>query len=423
MNRLRTTECPAETLRRFSGYRSSFTVSPTFRAISLPFPAVIRLGDGLIQITSTRKRQRIRYVVVDPRGKVTAPTVQSKSPPRIKQDLDDMTEDPEPAAEPTARELIQQRLAKLKISISDAIPYRLESVFAETSGWGGNAEIKRRAKLIGRVEPKLDEILLPNEEVLYVAKGVQHSFLESYLLGIWASLLNQTVFVLTNLRLLMMRSNSGGKPQETLWVIYYSEIEKFTPSWTGNLTLKLQDRKSLLFAGFSKRDRKAMPTIFEKAIEQYERLGFAPDVSQSRENLCSHCYQVVPKSKYVCRGCGAEYWKPRQLALRSLIFPSWGDFCMKHYGIASVELVGYVASWIAALNALASDTTDGLIIALMIFVIEHPLDAILTYNVASKGLNPRRGPDPDRIGEDKDDDDEYDKDDDDEEFDDVEEVI
>ena len=126
----------------------------------------------------------------------------------------------EPEPEPTERELIRQRLAKLKISISDDIPYRLESVFAQTTGWGGNGEIKRRAKLLRNVEPKLYEILLPSEEVLYVAKGVQHSFLESYLMGVWASLLNQTVFVLTNLRLLMMRSNSSGKPQETLWVIY-----------------------------------------------------------------------------------------------------------------------------------------------------------------------------------------------------------
>ena len=95
--------------------------------------------------------------------------------------------------EPTVRELIRQRLAKLKISISDDIPYRLESVFAQTTGWGGNGEIKRRAKLLVKVEPKLGEILLPKEEVLYVAKGVQHSFLESYLMGVWANLLNQTV--------------------------------------------------------------------------------------------------------------------------------------------------------------------------------------------------------------------------------------
>ncbi len=299
----------------------------------------------------------------------------------------------------TERDEVLDRLAKLKIALDQDIPYRWETVFAETSGWGSNSEIKRRAKLLKQVGPTLREMLLPNEEVLYVAKGVQYSLAESYLMGAWlASVLNQTVFVLTNLRLLMMRSNGSGKPQETYWVIYYSEIEQFKPYWTGVLKLRLQDRKQYTFTGFSKRDRKAMPAIFEEAIEQYQRLGFSPEVSQSRENLCSHCFQIVPKADYVCDSCGAVYWTPKELALRSLVFPSWGDFCMKHYGVASVELVGYAFSWIVAINALMGpDMVDGLIVALLIFVIEHPVDAMLTYNVARKGLNPRRGPNPDHV--------------------------
>jgi len=299
----------------------------------------------------------------------------------------------------TERDVILDRLSKLRISVDADIPYRWESVFAETAGWGGNGEIKRRAKLLKQVGPQLREMLLPNEEVLYVAKGVQYSLAESYFMGAWlASILNQTVFVLTNLRLLMMRSTSAGKPIEMFWVIYYSEIDQFKPYWTGVLKLKLQDRKLYTFTGFSKRDRKAMPVIFEEAIEQYQRLGFAPDVSQSRENLCAHCFQIVPKSEFVCNSCGAEYWTPKQLALRSLVFPSWGDFCMKHYGVATVELVGYGFSWVVAINALAGpDMVDGLIVALLIFVIEHPVDAFLTYHVARKGLNPRRGPNPDHV--------------------------
>lgn len=297
------------------------------------------------------------------------------------------------------REQLLQRLAKLKVTVDEDLPYRLESVFAETSGWGGNGEIKRRSKLLRNVGPKLGEMLLPNEEVLYVAKGVQYSLLENYLMGaLWATLLNQTVFVLTNLRLLMMRSNGSGKPKEAFWLMYYSEIDKFKPSWTGVLSLKLQDRKNLTFTGFSKRDRKAMPKIFEDAIEQYQRLGFEPSVSQSLENLCAHCFKIVPKGEFDCRGCGAQYWTPGQLALRSLIFPSWGDFCMKHYGIATMELIGYCVSWGVAVNALMGpDLEHGLIIAVLIFVFEHPLDAFLTYNVAKKGLNSRRGPDPDRV--------------------------
>lgn len=137
-----------------------------------------------------------------------------------------------------------------------------------------------------------------------------------------------------------------------------------------------------------------MPRIFQEALDNYRKLGFHPPVSQSRENLCSHCFQVIPKGRYVCRHCGSEFWTPKDLAIRSLIFPSWGDLCMKHYHFATVEMIGYATSWFVAIQQLTGpNPEEGLLFAGMIFVLAHPVDAILTYLVAKKGLNPRRGPD------------------------------
>ena len=48
------------------------------------YPAVIQSGDGLVHITYTWKRQRVRQVVVDPKRLTTAPMVQSQWPPEIK---------------------------------------------------------------------------------------------------------------------------------------------------------------------------------------------------------------------------------------------------------------------------------------------------------------------------------------------------
>ena len=126
-----------------------------------------------------------------------------------------------------------------------------------------------------------------------------------------------------------------------------------------------------------------MPTIFQDALDNYRKLNFHPTVSQSRENLCSHCFQVVPKDHYVCRNCGSDFWTPKELALRSLIFPSWGDFCMKHYHFATVELIGYVFSWWWAISILTrANPGDGWIAVGLIFIFAHPVDAILTYSVA-----------------------------------------
>ena len=134
-----------------------------------------------------------------------------------------------------------------------------------------------------------------------------------------------------------------------------------------------------------------MPGIFQKAADNYRRLEFAPSTSQSREDLCCRCFQIIPKGEFACENCGAEYWRPRELALRSLIFPSWGDLCMKHYGFALFELAGYLVSWtVAVMKLKGNDPLEGWLLIGLIFVLEHPIDAILTYNIASKGLNHRR---------------------------------
>jgi len=63
--------------------------------------------------------------------------------------------------------------------------------------------------------------------VLYVAKDVQLKFWEQYFMGVWAQLINQTVFVLTNGPLLMFNTNNNGKPKPSFWMVYFSAIVKF----------------------------------------------------------------------------------------------------------------------------------------------------------------------------------------------------
>lgn len=299
----------------------------------------------------------------------------------------------EPPAVPTA----QWRLEELGLALDPAIGYRVESLFPKVAGMGWKGAIKKKHGLIARVEPVLRQALAPNERVLYVAKGVQYSFAEQYFMGIWAQTINQTVFVLTNARLLMLRSNSKGTPKHTFWSIYYSQIEAFKPSWTGVVELRLRDGTKLKFTGFPKADRRAMPELFQQALESFRKHGFDPQVTQSMENLCSHCFGRVSKGEYVCERCGAEFWTPKAVALRSLVIPSWGDVCMKHYVLATVEMIGFVVAWSIAAGAILSglgngEWIGGVFVAAMVLVFTHGVDAALTYAIAKKGLHPRRGP-------------------------------
>ena len=301
----------------------------------------------------------------------------------------------------TGADSVAAKLESLGIHLDPGIPYRLESMFPRLEGWGAKGELKRKGKIIRNVEPKLAEMLRDGEEVLYIAKGVQYSFAEHYFMGVWAMTINQTVFVLTNVRLIMLRTNSSGVPKETAWMVYYSQIEKLKGGWTGMMSLKLDDGRKLQFSGFSKLDRSTMPQVFEQALEKYREHGFEPEVTQSLENLCGYCHGRVPKDEYECRRCGAEFWKPSAVALRSLVFPSWGDFVLKHYVVMGVELIGYAVTWIVAgVLVIAALSGGGDPLELLIAVglgaffiaIAHTVDGAVTYFVAKKGLHPRRGP-------------------------------
>ncbi|MBX3436519.1 MAG: hypothetical protein KF861_03440 [Planctomycetaceae bacterium] len=294
----------------------------------------------------------------------------------------------ESAADPTAA-----RLAALGVALDPEIDYRLSTVFPKLEGWGVKGAIKRKAKLIKQIEPHLKEMLHPGEEVLFVSKGVQYSFAEQYFMGLWAATINQTVFVLTNLRLLMLRTRSNGRPKETFWTLYYNQIQKFKGGWTGMLELKLRDGRKLKFSGFPKLDRKTMPQVFEQTLEGYRTQGFDPQVSQSLENLCSGCFTVVPKQQFDCEDCGVSFWRPRDVALRSLFIPSWGDIVMKHYTIAVVELIGAAIAWFIAFSMIFKFVRNGdpvaLIVAAVVLFFTHVVDAMVTYHVAGKGLHPR----------------------------------
>lgn len=294
--------------------------------------------------------------------------------------------------QPVTAERVIEKLAELNLTIDSTLPYRLEQMFPRVTGWGSKAEIKARVKLLNAAELTIDKMLLPSEEIIFVSKGVQNSIVEALTIGaLWANMINQTVFILTNARLLMAHCDRRGRISEPCWMIYYSEIDSFKTRFTGTVTIKLKTGGKLQFTGFPKTDRKTMPKLFEQVVENYREHGFQPDCSQSRENLCSHCFQVVPAGEFECGECGSQFWKPSEIAMRSALFPAWGDILMKHYPLAIVELLGYVFTWIIVAAAIGEGKYG---LAAGLLVAAHGFDALVTTMIARKGLHTRKAGTP-----------------------------
>jgi hypothetical protein len=299
-------------------------------------------------------------------------------------------------AQAIAEEQVLAKLAELRLDFPERIEFHWPTMFAKINGWGANKYIRTKHKLILNAAPVLEQMLKPGEQVLHVGKGVYYSLIEQYFLGaLVANAINQTVFVLTNLRLIMLHSNSKGKPHAPYWTVYYNQIAKFKGKWTGTVQLKMVDGKSLTFSGFARLDRKHMPQVFERTLELYRELNFNPHASQSQENLCGQCFEAVAKGHYTCETCGSVFWKPRDIALRSLIFPSWGDWIMGHRGVATLELIGYGITWLLILATFGEQQgePDGVvgaaIVALILLSMAHSGDAFITYMIARKGLHAR----------------------------------
>ena len=279
-------------------------------------------------------------------------------------------------------------LEDLGLSLNPNVQWNTASMFPKVKGFGAKGTAKRKVKLIQNLGTMLEETLYPEEVVQYVAQGVQVKFSEQYFLGLWANLINQTVFVLTDVRILMYHTNTRGVPHNSIWMVYYSEIVKFQKRFGGSMTMKLKDGGKFVFTGFKGADRKNMPQIFQRIQQDHSELGFQPEVSQSRENLCLVCKDIVPKNIYHCQKCGQQFWTPSEIALRSLMFPSWGDWIMGHHILALVELLGYLLSWLVLIALVTSgDLAFAIPMALVVLVIEHAFDAALTFFIAKKRID------------------------------------
>lgn len=282
------------------------------------------------------------------------------------------------------RERVAEKLRKLNFYLSPEIPYRLETLFPRIDGFFVNGRIKDKFDLVRRLEPLLGTMLLKKEVVLFLSKGSQSTLSDVFLMGsLWAESTLHTVVVFTNLRVLCIRTDGMGVPHQTFWSIYYSQIEEIVATILGYTKIRLNDGNNLWFSGFNKEVQQSMHCLVEENRQEYRDKGFDPAVTQSREQLCGHCFGVIPPNVYQCECCRATYWTPSEVGIRSFIFPSWGDIVMRHYALACAEFCGFL---LLVLLTLVAFTEGKYFTGLAIFFIANLADAALSVQIATKGL-------------------------------------
>lgn len=285
---------------------------------------------------------------------------------------------------------VAAKLWELNLELSPEIPYRLETLFPRIEGWFVKGKIKDQFKLLKRLEPLLTEILLDREEVQLVLPCNQSTLSDVFLMGsLWVGTSTCGVLVLTNLRIYCIRVNDTGVPQQSFWQIYYSQIKEVDQSLFGDTLFYLKDGRKLKYSGIVPEDQRRLQFIVWENCKTFRKQGFEPSVSQSREQVCGHCFDVIPPGVYECDSCGAQYWRPIEVGMRSFIFPSWGDFVMKHTTLALMELLGF--TFIIGFT-IAAFFEGKYLAGIILYVTANLADALMSVQLATRALHLKSTP-------------------------------
>lgn len=261
----------------------------------------------------------------------------------------------------------------------------LETLFPRTTGMGAAGDVKRRVRMLQSVEPRMAVLLYPDERVQFVTKGVLSSFVEQYFMGIWSIIINRTVFLFTNYRLILLNADSKGRVKTMMWHVPYHRIRKF--GTVGSMKIRIEGVGKLTFAGVPRRDRKALKAFVREHLDEVRQTGFEFPTHAGRDPLCPTCATPQPPRARACVECGEQFINPARPALMSLVLPGLGDLYLGHRLPAMFELVGFAVLIVVGTTATLNQPSQ-LPFYLIVIAIANTIDAVLTRHVAMKGLLP-----------------------------------
>lgn len=295
---------------------------------------------------------------------------------------------------------------ELKERLSPDIPYHIASMFPETEGFFVSQANDAKVYVIRNAEPKFREkgFLREGEAVLYVAKGLKEAWSGSgllgamvasvgsvvmaplNLLGLIATSVNRTLFVLTDRRILLLSCDSDGGPREMVWHVLYQNIVQSKSKGTYSLDLQLEKGGTVTFRVFRAADVKAMNSIITVLRLRRAEAGGEVVTTRGVDNLCPRCFVPVKPGEYECPDCGTRFVRPFSAMLRAFIFPAWGGFGVKEHFLGVL--------WFAAEVALVAVVVFGLLKGQMQaaaiggggLLLHHFIAGCVAYGLAKKGF-------------------------------------
>lgn len=273
-----------------------------------------------------------------------------------------------------------------------ALPYLYEEIFGSADGRAGRLA-RRRFRMLKGLDGLLERILDAGERVYFATWGIDYAFWEQCFLGLWAWLINRRAVVVTDRRVLLLQVDSRLRPLDLAFQIEHGAVARVKRSALGPLVLGLRDGRKVTLTGIPRRDRR-------RVQELVERFGGRAGASgrTGRQNLCPHCGTAVAGRPAGCPHCHRPFKTSRKAALLSLAFPGLGDLYLGLRSLAALEMLGAGVVWLAVFGALLAPGDHEPLTPLelgmagvMLAMVLHGPDALVTRHTARKGLYPEKG--------------------------------
>jgi hypothetical protein len=287
--------------------------------------------------------------------------------------------------------IANEKIRRTLTTLTQPHVYRWDTLFPRTDGIGAAGEVQRRVRMLKSIEARLDVLLYPGEQIEFVTKGTLNSWAEQYFMGIWSLVINRTVFLFTNYRVILLNSDGKGRAKSLMWQIPYDRLGKFkTNGVSGTTTFRLAGGGAYRFVGVPRADRKRLRDYVATRLDSARASDLAFPSHTDRDSLCPHCATPVQPKARACSECAEPFILPRVPALLSLAVPGLGDLYLGHRTMAFMELLGFAFLLLVVGSLVLAGTPADLAGAALLLVLANSIDAAMTYHVARKGVLSRR---------------------------------
>jgi PH (Pleckstrin Homology) domain-containing protein len=227
----------------------------------------------------------------------------------------------------------------VRTTMMDGISTRTDVLFTNEKGEEKQSVQKRTQKILRKLSPALQRIILPDEAMLYAMRARSPlSVVEQLTAAWWTALLAACAIVVTNKRILFFPIKRDGSWRESVRSVHWGDLQEIKAKglFVKNVSFKFRNGTITTYTNFRRGDAKKLSAIASALIPP---ASGEQTSAHSLIQLCPDCCGVLTQGQYSCPGCGLIFKNERTMVLRSIILPGGGYFYTGHPLIAILPAI------------------------------------------------------------------------------------